>query len=329
LGKSGGGQKDLWLVRVADPDVDPAQTTRLLVLCRQHGDEPASTEAVLRLIHQIARGGDPALANALPKVTLYLVPMLNPDGADANTRANGAGADLNRDWGVFSQPETRLVARAAGWIQPHFVLDAHNWDGGDHYNANCLEIARAMLTPQGKWLHSLQGDSVALLAQSGYALHPTAYGSEIDPHLAHRYFASKGLLAALVETHSGDPQDKADFQQRQGLYLALIHGLARRAAARANKDKPALDRLAGYAGAKSQEPRLFPPLPVSRTASRAGFLRPLRSLPAWFWVLGLYGFTLWAGTLSRRKAADSSPVLKGWAGRDISRLPCTVPARRK
>ena len=80
------------MARVADPAAPPpARTVRLLVLCRQHGDEPASTEAVLRLLRRIADGGDPTLRAGLRRVTLYVVPMVNPDGADAETRATGPG----------------------------------------------------------------------------------------------------------------------------------------------------------------------------------------------------------------------------------------------
>ena len=39
--------------------------------------------------------------------------MANPDGAAARTRKNGVGADLNRDWGPFQQPETRAAMRHA------------------------------------------------------------------------------------------------------------------------------------------------------------------------------------------------------------------------
>jgi murein tripeptide amidase MpaA len=91
LGQSAHGHKEIWLVRVADPNMPPVQTVRLLILCRQHGDEPASTEAVLKLLHGIAGGHDPIIQAGLAQVTLYVVPMVNPDGADALTRRNGVG----------------------------------------------------------------------------------------------------------------------------------------------------------------------------------------------------------------------------------------------
>ena len=310
VGKSAKGGRDLWLVRLAGPGADTSQTIRVLVLCRQHGDEPASTEAVLGLIHRLAGGGDPALRAALSHVTLYLVPMVNPDGAEANTRASGVGADLNRDWGVFHQPETRAVARAAHLIRPSLVIDAHNWDGDDEYNADCLEVPREMATIQGNASHVLQRQAARDLAACGYPIHPTAWGADTDPRLAHRWFAHQNILSALVETHSGSPADATDFQQRQGLYAALIHGLVRRYSASYAAEKPRLDAMEGYAAGDAHEAALFP-------ASVVPALRHVPVLPhgrslVWLWAIGAYALALWgARTHPATSRCPSRPCSQG------------------
>lgn len=297
LGKAAGGHKDLWLVRAADPASDPAQTIRILILCRQHGDEPASTEAVLGLLHRLAGGGDSTLRQSLSHVTLYFIPMVNPDGADVNARSNALGADLNRDWGVFHQPETRAVARAAQILRPNLVIDAHNWDGNDEYDADCLEIPREMETPLGKTAHALQQNAVRALAVNGYQLHPTAWGVDADPRLAHRWFAGRHILSALVETHYGAPTDSGDFERRQGLYAALIEHLAAHYAGASTQEKPQLDGWEGGGAATIRDGELFPlldvPVKTLRVAGRSHF--PASRL--WLWAIGVYGLALWgAGT---------------------------------
>ncbi len=315
LGQSAKGRRDLWLVRLADPRADPAQTIRVLVLCRQHGDEPASTESVLGLIRRIAEGGDPALRASLAHVTLYLIPMVNPDGAEADTRNNGVGADLNRDWGIFHQPETRAVARAAHLLRPSLVLDAHNWDGDDEYNADCLEVPREAATGRGKASHAFQQQAVRDLAACGYPVHPTAWGADTDPRLAHRWFARRNILSALVETHSGSPADTPDFQRRQGLYAALIHGLVRRYAASYATEKPQLDALEGDTMGDVHDAALFPPSPQAAT-------RPFLSLPhgrscAWLWAIGAYALALWWAQRTHPAASGfpSRPCLQGLGSR--------------
>jgi len=311
VGKSAKDGRDLWLVRLAAPAADPSEAIRVLVLCRQHGDEPASTEAVLGMVHRLAGGGDPALRAALAHVTLYLAPMVNPDGAEANTRANGVGADLNRDWGVFHQPETRAVARAARLIRPSLVIDAHNWDGDDEYNADCLEVPREMATAQGEASHVLQRQAAQDLAACGYPVHSTAWGADTDPRLAHRWFARQNVLSVLVETHSGSSADATDFQQRQGLYAALIHGLVRRYSATYSTEKPRLDALEDYAPGDVREAALFPALPVA-PASRHMPVLPHGRSPAWLWAIGAYALALWGAGLKGKAGLNGKAACAGF-----------------
>ena len=292
LGKSASGARRLWLVRLADPKTDPAQTQRLLVLCRQHGDEPASTEALLRLIDGVASGGEPVLRSELAHVTLYVVPMVNPDGAGAGTRVNANGADLNRDWGVFHQPETRAVAAAAKSLRPALVIDAHNWDGNDEYDADCLEIPRERESAPGRAAQAWQRQEVQDLARAGYAVHPTAWGDGSDPHLAHRWFLHEGIAAALVETHYGSPADRADFERREGMYAALVHSLARRSAASWTKQT----------SGDTDEAALFPP-PKTTSAARQSASAPRHPKP-WLWAFGLYALALWG--MSLRKTVEEA-----------------------
>ena len=96
---------------------------RILLYAQQHGDEVSGKDALLYLVRDIAR--DPGLLP--PDVDLWLVPMVNPDGAEADTRVNSAGVDLNRDHIVLEQPETQALHLLARRLRPAVAVDCHEF----------------------------------------------------------------------------------------------------------------------------------------------------------------------------------------------------------
>ena len=96
---------------------------RVLFYAQQHGDEVSGKDALLYMVRDIAR--DPALLPA--DVELWIFPMMNPDGAEAGTRRNAQGADLNRDHLVLEQPETQALHRVARRARPHLAVDCHEF----------------------------------------------------------------------------------------------------------------------------------------------------------------------------------------------------------
>ena len=87
-----------------------ARPATLLVLGRQHPPETTGAEAMMFFLKRVL--ADDSLAQQFrAQVGLLIYPLLNPDGVDkGHWRHNVGGKDLNRDWGVFSQPETSMVA---------------------------------------------------------------------------------------------------------------------------------------------------------------------------------------------------------------------------
>jgi Penicillin-insensitive murein endopeptidase/Zinc carboxypeptidase len=92
---------------------------KLLVVGSIHGNEPAGLEVTRRLLHV----APPVHAE------LWVVPTLNPDGLARRTRANAAGVDLNRDFGAFSQPETRLARALIRRVRPFLSVWFHQPQG--------------------------------------------------------------------------------------------------------------------------------------------------------------------------------------------------------
>jgi hypothetical protein len=96
---------------------------RVLFYAQQHGDEVAGKNALLFMVRDIAR--DPSLLP--PDVEVWMMPMVNPDGGEALTRRNGAGADLNRDHMTLAQPETAALHRLARRLRPDVAVDCHEF----------------------------------------------------------------------------------------------------------------------------------------------------------------------------------------------------------
>jgi len=118
-GKTAQG-RNVWLVH-ARGSANP--TFRVLFYAQQHGDEVSGKDALLYLVRDIAR--EPKTLP--PEVDLWVMPMMNPDGAEAGTRRNSSGADLNRDHVTLFQPETEALHRVARRVRPHLAVDAHEF----------------------------------------------------------------------------------------------------------------------------------------------------------------------------------------------------------
>ena len=111
----------------------------------ENGDPRGRKILVVGCIHGNEQAGIP-VAEALERVKapagvdLWLVPVANPDGVAADTRQNGAGVDLNRNFpfgwrdleGIYdsgahalSEPESRALARLALRLHPAISIWFH------------------------------------------------------------------------------------------------------------------------------------------------------------------------------------------------------------
>ncbi len=90
-----------------------------------HGNEPASTESLLYLIHLILEDAD--YKYLLDKIELAILPMANIDGFLKNDRYAANGLDLNRDHTKMMAPETKASKVAFANFDPHVALDFHEY----------------------------------------------------------------------------------------------------------------------------------------------------------------------------------------------------------
>ena len=90
-----------------------------------HGNEPASTESLLYLIHLILEDAD--YKYLLDKIELAILPMANIDGFLKNDRYAANGLDLNRDHTKMMAPETKASKVAFANFDPHIALDFHEY----------------------------------------------------------------------------------------------------------------------------------------------------------------------------------------------------------
>lgn len=84
----------------------------IVIITRQHPPETTGPQAFARFT-DILLGTSRAARAFRRRHALMIVPLANPDGfVMGHWRHNLGGVDLNRDWGPFTQPETRVLGAA-------------------------------------------------------------------------------------------------------------------------------------------------------------------------------------------------------------------------
>jgi len=92
-----------------------------------HGDEPAGSMAILKLLQNNVFSED---------FDVILFPLLNPEGMQANQRENGKSKDINRDYLKLETPEARCHTQ---WLKNNIQrfdvsLNLHeDWEAQGYY----------------------------------------------------------------------------------------------------------------------------------------------------------------------------------------------------
>ena len=117
----------------------------VMITCSIHATEVASTHTAVEFAYRLAaEESNPKFKTILDNVIILLEPSQNPDGVDIvtkwyrktrGTQFDGTqppelyhhyvGHDDNRDWYIFTQPETRNTAALENKWHPEIVYDVH------------------------------------------------------------------------------------------------------------------------------------------------------------------------------------------------------------
>ncbi len=94
----------------------------ILIWSQMHGNEPTGTMALVDLIKYLQESPD-----YLPdEISLHIIPMLNPDGAEVFTRRNGVNIDLNRDALKKECAESKILFNQINKVKPHIAFNLHD-----------------------------------------------------------------------------------------------------------------------------------------------------------------------------------------------------------
>jgi hypothetical protein len=115
-----------------------------------HGDEPTATAALLDVLSWLGENRQEATVQQLLRnLTLWIVPMLNPDGAQRTQRWNAQEIDINRDALRLSTPEGRFLKTLRDRVKPTIGYNLHNQNPNLLAGAKGHQAAISLLSVPG------------------------------------------------------------------------------------------------------------------------------------------------------------------------------------
>ncbi len=182
---------------------------KIIIWSQMHGNEPLSTLATLDFIMFLEKNISPEFNKLLENnITLYFIPMLNPDGADLFTRRNAQGIDINRDAIRKTSPEAQILSNTIDTIKPKYAFNLH--DQEIYYGNSLTEYPTTLsfLAPAFDKQKTIDNNRLISMQIIGYII-------ENLPML-------KGKIAKYNDTFM--PMAFGDNTQKKGIRTILFEG---------------------------------------------------------------------------------------------------------
>lgn len=210
--------------------------TKVLLWSQMHGDEPTATMALFDIFNFFSQQDelDYLRKQILENLTIYFIPMLNPDGAEIYQRRNAQELDVNRDALRLESPEAKILKSARERINPDFGFNLH--DQNTRYTAGKTSkpATISFLAPpfdRKKSVNKVRKNAMQLIVHLNEVLQNfipgqvAKYSDEFEPRAFGDNFQKWGTSTILVES-GGYPKDSEKQYIRKLNFMLLLTALA-------------------------------------------------------------------------------------------------------
>ena len=206
---------------------------KILMWSQMHGNESTTTKALFDCLN-LFESKNELSKNILENCTLYIIPILNPDGSQYYTRLNANKVDLNRDAQDLSQPESKVLRSKFNDFMPDYCLNLHGQrtiygvgDTGKSASMSFLspsqdekrsitvnrEKAMSVISSINETLQDLIPESIA------------RYDDRFDLNCVGDTFQSLGIPTVLYEAgHVNNDYNREEI--RESVFISLLTGLS-------------------------------------------------------------------------------------------------------
>ncbi len=210
--------------------------TVVLLWSQMHGNEPTATAAIFDILHFLTAidNNDGFRKRILEELTLYFVPMLNPDGAERFKRENALGIDINRDALALSSPESKILKSIRNKTNADYGFNLHDqspyYSAGDNNKPASISFLASSFN-QAKDINEKRKSAMRTIVAMNRMLQTeikdmvATYNDDFMPNAFGDNIAKWGTSVILIESGGYSIEDVEKQTIRRLNYLSILTAL--------------------------------------------------------------------------------------------------------
>lgn len=206
--------------------------TKVMLWSQMHGDEATGTMALFDLFNFLQSDNE-LVKLLIDNCQLFIIPMVNPDGAEVFTRRNSQQIDINRDFLKETTPEAKILKQGRADINPAFGFNLHDqltlWSVSGSLKPATLSFLAPAIDEE-LTINETRKKAMLVIADMFKDLdnllpkHIGLFDDEFEPRAFGDNFQKAGTSTILIE--AGGYQNDFEKQQiREYYFAAILSGL--------------------------------------------------------------------------------------------------------
>ena len=222
--------RDLYLIKYGNG------SKKVFLWSQMHGDEPTATMALFDIFNFLRDPDNsfPGLRKLIREnLSLYILPMVNPDGAEVFKRRNAMEIDVNRDALRLTTPEAQILNACFDSIKADFGFNLHDQNYLSSAGPTFKQATLSFLAPaynEEKEINPLRFRAIQLISELTTNLshyipgHIGKYSDDFEPRAFGDNFQLKGTSTILIESGGWKNDPHKQFVRKLN-FLTLLNAL--------------------------------------------------------------------------------------------------------